>query len=446
MEPLKVLAEAVIDTLKKFSSKNKKRPLTSANLMEAFSAREEILSLFDRRFNVSINKDGQVSSAQGKESADCSLTEAGTTNQSNIESLLEARKVFVKILDGLEPLIRDDHGNRFFELQKEVNECESFLPLCLLGERIADIVAELIDQAVERIDIANDFLLELNKDLYYMERELLTYQVYNRETHQISCDFHDDLLSHTGDMHRAFDLNKSIHDIRSLIVSKLDMISKVIEVKRKSDEVRQLEADNKIVELQNNIVNYKNEIQEVRKKSESLEKEVLLDDLTQINNRRAYDLEIKKNLKHYRRKGNRFSLLLIDVDDFKNVNDGYGHKAGDRCLKEVAQLVKSSLRESDFLARFGGDELIAILHGCDAGSARDVAEKIRDGIEKTRFYYLGEVIRVTTSVGVTEVMPSDSDPGITFVRVDEAMYRAKKGGRNRVHVITDQLPERNIRH
>ena len=161
----------------------------------------------------------------------------------------------------------------------------------------------------------------------------------------------------------------------------------------------------------------------------------MLDELTQINNRRAYDLEIAKSIKRFLRKGELFSLILVDIDDFKTVNDNYGHKTGDRCLKEVAQLAKSFLRKSDFIARFGGDELIAILHGCNAKDARDVAEKIRTAIEKTRFYYLGEIIRVTASIGITEVAPSDASPGAPFIRADEAMYQAKKDGRNIVCVI-----------
>ena len=208
----------------------------------------------------------------------------------------------------------------------------------------------------------------------------------------ISNEFHNDLLSHTDDMHRAFDSGKSLQDIRHLITSKLNTISKAIEIKRESDDARLQEADTKIAELQNNLRTYKQEILQVRERSESLEKEVLLDALTQINNRRAYDLQIRENLRRYHRNGEQFSLILMDIDHFKKVNDDYGHKAGDKCLKEIAKLIKSSLRQSDFLARYGGEELIAILHGSDAGSARNVAEKIRRRIEKTRFYYQDEII------------------------------------------------------
>ena len=133
----------------------------------------------------------------------------------------------------------------------------------------------------------------------------------------------------------------------------MNTISKAIEIKRESEEARLQEPDANINELQNNLRIYKDEILQVKERSKSLEKEVLLDALTKINNRRAYDLQIRENLRRFHRNGEQFSLILIDIDHFKKVNDDYGHKAGDKCLQEIAKLIKSSLRQADFLARYG---------------------------------------------------------------------------------------------
>jgi diguanylate cyclase (GGDEF)-like protein len=354
------------------------------------------------------------------------------------------RGAFLKILDSLRPVIKEECERQFCELQKKISGCESLLPLGRLGEQIGEMVEELINRAIDRMDYSDDFLIELSKDLSKMEQQLSSYQNYNRQTHQISSTFQNDMLSHAGEMHRAFDSGKSLPDIRHLISSKLNTISKTIEIKRQSDEARLREADAKIADLQNNLSIYKQEILQIRDRSESLEKEALLDELTQIHNRRSYELQIRENLRRYRHNGEVFSLILMDIDQFKRVNDEYGHTAGDKCLKEIAQLIKSSLRNSDFFARYGGEEMIAILYGSDARSARDVAEKIRNRIEKTCFSYRNEIIPITVSLGVTEVNPSDTEPEIPFIRADEAMYRAKRDGRNRVRVITD-LPFCKIR-
>ncbi len=128
-------------------------------------------------------------------------------------------------------------------------------------------------------------------------------------------------------------------------------------------------------------------------------------------------------------------MVLIDVDRFKQVNDLHGPLAGDKCLRGIAGQIKPAVRSTDFLARFGGEEFILILAGSSAENARKIAEKLRVMIEKTRFFYRNEEIPVTISLGVTEVHHADRDSETLFLRVDEAMYQAKKQGRNRVCVL-----------
>ena len=334
-------------------------------------------------------------------------------------------------------MITGGYEKRFSELYRKTKECESLLSLIFIGDQVTQMLGELIHKSLERINKSNDFLITLSNDLHKMGEQLCSYQDYSRESYQINSNFNDDLLEHTNDVHRTFNLLTGNQDIHTIITSKLNMIAKAIQDKNKLDEVRYREADSKINELQNNLAMYKEEILQVKERTESLEKEMMCDELTQINNRRAYDLRIWDNLRRYHRDGNQFSLILIDIDHFKRINDNYGHKVGDSCLREVAYLIRSSIRQSDFLARYGGEELIAILDGSDASNARNVAEKIRSCIEKARFHFHDESISVTVSLGVTQVAPSDTDPDIPFMRVDEALYTAKNDGRNRVRVVTD---------
>lgn len=434
MEPLDILSDAVIDTLKEFSTG--KRLLTPASLKAALLAKEEVTSLFSPAFEAATNESRTGASSSMMEKAPASQTESEVKMNQNIESLHGFRNAFLKILDNLAPVIRGAYETRFCELQQKIDNSNSSQILSMLGEQIGQMLGELINEAVERMQFSNDFLVELSKDLHKMEENLSSYQTYNTESHQISSDFNDDLLSHTDDMHRAIDSSENLYHIRNLIVTKLDVISRSIETKRHSDELRLRDADTRITELQNNLKTYEIEILQVKERSVSLEKEVLLDELTRINNRRAYDLQIRENLRHYHRSGEPFSVILIDIDHFKKVNDNYGHKAGDKCLKEVASIIRSSLRQSDFLARYGGEELIAIVKGSNIENARNIAEKIRSRVEKTNFHFQGEKIPITISLGVTEIMPSDTETDTPFMRVDEAMYQAKKNGRNRVNVNT----------
>ena len=435
MGPFDLLSEALIDILKEFSTA--KQFLSPAALKEALVARQEVLSLLNPSPGAPTNGRGNGASAPVDKPGPLLPAESENSKESNLEPLADLKDLFLKILDKLGTVITGGYEKRFSELYRKTKECESLLSLIFIGDQVTQMLGELIHKSLERINKSNDFLITLSNDLHKMGEQLCSYQDYSRESYQINSNFNDDLLEHTNDVHRTFNLLTGNQDIHTIITSKLNMIAKAIQDKNKLDEVRYREADSKINELQNNLAMYKEEILQVKERTESLEKEMMCDELTQINNRRAYDLRIWDNLRRYHRDGNQFSLILIDIDHFKRINDNYGHKVGDSCLREVAYLIRSSIRQSDFLARYGGEELIAILDGSDASNARNVAEKIRSCIEKARFHFHDESISVTVSLGVTQVAPSDTDPDIPFMRVDEALYTAKNDGRNRVRVVTD---------
>jgi diguanylate cyclase (GGDEF)-like protein len=280
----------------------------------------------------------------------------------------------------------------------------------------------------------NGFLSELGKDLSGMERQLLNYHSFNQETFQSNNAFNCNLLSHTEDMRGACDSAKSFEDIRKLIASKFIAVKAAIEIKQKDDLRRLEEANQKLEELQTSLQKYSEEIAVARERADKMEKEALIDSLTGVYNRRAYEIRIREEIRRYKRERLAFGLILIDVDHFKQINDLYGHRVGDKCLRELAGRIRSCTRSTDFLARFGGEEFIIILPGTSAGGAGKIAEKIRRLIGNTLFSYQDEEISVTISVGATQVTPEDEDPELLFTRVDDAMYRAKREGRNQVCV------------
>jgi diguanylate cyclase len=439
MASLEQLTEVIIEALKGFS--NNKRQLTVADLCEVLSRTEEFRYLFPcEKSEISGNGNGIALAAQ---EAYAILEDSPKASIDSVrKSLDKTRAVLLRILDRLGPLVRNDYEHQFCELRKKLDECRSFESLEELGDKLDSLVAALIGEALETVDFSNDYLVELSKDLYKMEEQLSACRSHNRETHRLNSDFNSNLLQHADEMNRAFESPCSLEDVRTQVISRIGAISMAVEVKQQEDELRIREADSKIVELQSSLKIYGQEIIQIRERADCLEKEILLDDLTQVANRRGYDLQIRESLRRYRRNAEPFSLILIDIDHFKTVNDSYGHKIGDNCLREVAQLIRSTIRQSDFLARYGGEELVVILAGTYARNAREVAEKIRSCIEKTRFHIQEESISLTVSLGVTEAAPSDLDPEIPFIRADEAMYRAKRDGRNRVRVITDLSQEK----
>lgn len=131
-----------------------------------------------------------------------------------------------------------------------------------------------------------------------------------------------------------------------------------------------------------------------------------------------------------------FSMLMIDLDFFKRVNDTHGHAAGDSVLREFATLLQGSSRNSDVLARFGGDEFCALLTDTPADGAMEVAERIRSRCEQQRFQHAGQEFRLTCSIGVASYSRESGEVSIEAILddIDRAMYRAKEAGRNGIRV------------
>ena len=158
-----------------------------------------------------------------------------------------------------------------------------------------------------------------------------------------------------------------------------------------------------------------------------------IDFLTELYNRRHVYLLLDELIKDAKEKKGGFSVLLIDIDYFKLVNDTYGHTAGDMVLKQVADLFKTHLRSFDIIGRWGGEEFLIILPLTDAKAAEFIAERIRTEVEKRVFCCDYEnKLEITISVGISEWLESDEDFTYTISRADQSLYTAKETGRNRV--------------
>ena len=171
----------------------------------------------------------------------------------------------------------------------------------------------------------------------------------------------------------------------------------------------------------------------------TIERLSMTDQLTNIPNRRSFDERLRLEWKLASREQTQISLLMMDIDNFKVVNDTYGHQQGDIVLQTVARIFPASFkRPSDFAARWGGEEFIVLLPNTPLEGALDVAEKIRKDIEGIEILYTdGSYIKITVSIGVcTQVPTIDSSLDAFLSNVDKALYKAKNDGRNRVEYFS----------
>jgi diguanylate cyclase (GGDEF)-like protein len=163
-----------------------------------------------------------------------------------------------------------------------------------------------------------------------------------------------------------------------------------------------------------------------------LQRLAILDPLTGLINRREFDRLFRQELKRSMRSATTTSLVVIDLDHFKRINDTYGHPAGDAVLEQIARHVLTLLRRYDVLARFGGEEFMLLLPDTDLTAARAVAEKLRAAIEALPLCCETQLLRVTASLGVASSQAGEDGFQPLYHRADRALYGAKQAGRNRV--------------
>ena len=186
------------------------------------------------------------------------------------------------------------------------------------------------------------------------------------------------------------------------------------------------------------VFNFRSRTARQKHEADALLAEARTDTLTSLKNRRSFNEELNRQFAQRQRQGIVFSLLLIDLDQFKQVNDSHGHPAGDSVLQAVALLLTKTLREMDLVYRFGGDEFAVICPGSRLREAAIAAERIRQALCATPVLLQHAGLTLSLSVGVAEVDGSEIADGL-LQRADQALYAAKHAGKNRVRLHDGQL-------
>ncbi len=208
-----------------------------------------------------------------------------------------------------------------------------------------------------------------------------------------------------------------------------------------ADEAEHLRLEKKLWELDK---------QNLLRQIKELQEQVTTDKLTQTKNRRGFEEEIGRILKtsegkimEKRHVKNKLSFLLLDIDNFKKINDTHGHAAGDEALKRVAEVLKGHAREGDIVSRLGGDEFVVVFSGAEE---EDIMEKFFNKDEKKAEIGMdvdvrGRTIKITTSGGLTSYEPGEEIDD-TIARADKALYASKKAGRNQITKYSEALEQK----
>lgn len=160
-----------------------------------------------------------------------------------------------------------------------------------------------------------------------------------------------------------------------------------------------------------------------------------MDSLTGVYNRRFLEARLKEEFERHRRYFRPFSLIMLDIDFFKKINDIHGHQCGDFIIKSLSSQIASIIRKTDIFARYGGEEFCCILPETNLNHALDLGEKFREAVAKQNHNYCDVSINVTISLGVAALQENDPSPDILLKKADDALYEAKRTGRNKIVAV-----------
>lgn len=235
--------------------------------------------------------------------------------------------------------------------------------------------------------------------------------------------YHDKIIDYAEKIEKAKDLG-SIRDVMEGLLQ--DTRSMQLDVQRSRDELNEArqqadDAHARVLELENELTEMSNRVRE--------------DQLTGALNRRGMEEAMETEMARAQRNGSTLSLALLDIDNFKKLNDSRGHGAGDDALRHLVGVIKSIIRPMDSVARYGGEEFVLIMPETDTDNAIVAMQRVQRELTRRFFLHNNEKLLITFSAGVTEVIPGESAQA-ALERADHAMYLAKKHGKNRVEAYT----------
>jgi len=222
-----------------------------------------------------------------------------------------------------------------------------------------------------------------------------------------------------------------LDSLKHILENRLEGLLGTMDEHQHQRDLREQELASRLQGLAERVASMEQEALGYREHLEEQRQKALIDPLTGLPNRAAWAERLEQEMLAWQENGGHLLMAMLDLDHFKRINDSYGHQAGDKVLKIVANELRKRLRSRDFIARFGGEEFVLLVPQTALGSGIELAETLRGAIEACPFHFKGERVTITLSIGITAFRSGERSDAV-LKRADEALYRAKHLGRNRV--------------
>jgi diguanylate cyclase len=378
---------------------------------------------------------GRLFGAQPKQAAaeqasvaETSETPAASPPPAAEEAVDRVREILIQLLERLS--LPQDLLARVGTIRDQIEKITEGESWDRILEQIADLVQAIRAQTQKEKQGIEDFLKQLTERLQEVDRQLQDSEQYYDDTleagQQLDTAVKKEISGIENSVRRATELDQLKQDVQIHIDSLMAHMDKHREVEQR----RYDDAKREIVAMNDRLHDMEQESEELRSQVTKEHNQAMTDALTGIPNRLAYEERLQQEVARWKRFGNPLVLVMWDIDHFKNINDSFGHKAGDKVLRTIANVLADKIRETDFVARYGGEEFVMLMTGSSLADSFPVAEKLRTAIESTGFHFRDQAITITASCGLAEFRDGDSTEQC-FERADKALYKAKKEGRNR---------------
>lgn len=243
--------------------------------------------------------------------------------------------------------------------------------------------------------------------------------------------FNQQLRDQVSDLQSSVQEASDLESLKQALEQRLEGLLQSVSNHQRQRDSSEAEVAERLQGLVRRVAEMEQEAQQFREHIEEQRQKSLLDPLTGLPNRAAWIERLELEVARRQRYGGQLLLAVLDIDHFKRINDGYGHLAGDRVLKIIAGELSKRLRKTDFIARFGGEEFVLLIPATPLAGGVQLLETLRAAIEACPFHFKGEPVTITLSAGIAEFRDGET-PEAAFERADQALYRAKGAGRNRI--------------
>lgn len=344
------------------------------------------------------------------------------------KQVIPADEALLQLLEMLD--FSTESGSQINEIRTALLRGLSERSLPNVLEKIAALVGQLREKAESERQEVEKFLLQLTDQLQALDSELLGVDKQGGDMIASNISFGESVQGDMSDLQAHVVAATDLDELKLTISERIALIEERLRLHRQEEESREEQFKQDIGGLQIKLAEVEKETTALKQTVIEARKKAFKDALTGLNNRHAFDTRLDEEFSRWSRYGHPMSLIIIDIDDFKKVNDTYGHKAGDKVLKVVGQHLSQQVRKADFPARYGGEEFVVLLPEVPIDSAWQVAEKIRGAISQKGFHSGGVSVTITVSAGVAEFKQGDTTESV-FNRADAALYHAKGTGKNR---------------